>query len=71
MSKAKSQPVSFKEKLTRLEEISVQLENEDLEIEQMIRIYEEGMKLSNECLTLLREAELKINEIKLNNSKTN
>lgn len=71
MAKAKTTPDSFKEKLARLESISDQLENEDLEIEQMIQIYEEGMKLSNECLTLLKEAELKINEIKINNQKNN
>jgi len=70
MAKNKNLPGSFREKLARLESISDKLESEEMDIEEMIRLYEEGMKLSGECLRLLKEAELKINEIKLNYTKS-
>ena len=69
MTKTNNPPETFREKLSRLEAISEKLESEEMEIEDMIKVYEEGMNLSRECLTMLKDAELKINEIKLNNTK--
>lgn len=55
---------NFKEQLQRLTEITQLLENEDVEIEDSIKLYEEGINLSKELYQKLNEAELKITEIK-------
>lgn len=63
MSKNKSTK-SFEEKLKRLEQISEMLESGDVQLEESISIFEEGIKLSKECLTILENAELKITQLK-------
>ena len=55
---------SFEVKLHRLEEIAEELESEDIGIENAIELYEEGIKLSKECIATLKNAELKITELK-------
>ncbi|GJQ32091.1 MAG: hypothetical protein HBSAPP04_09300 [Ignavibacteriaceae bacterium] len=70
MSNPQNEVSHFKEKLKRIEEITSFLEDQDLDLEQAIKLYEEGMKLSQECLSSLQEAELKITELK-NSFKTN
>lgn len=55
---------SFELKLHRLEEIAENLEREDIGIEYAIALYEEGIKLSKECIDTLKNAELKITELK-------
>lgn len=63
---------TFEKKLERLEEISNLLEDENIGIEESIKLYEEGVKLSKICLKTLNEAELKISELKKElNSLTN
>jgi len=64
MSNNNSEVSQFKIKLERIEQISALLEDPDLDLEQAINLYEEGMKLSQECLTSLKQAELKITELK-------
>ncbi|NWF49244.1 MAG: exodeoxyribonuclease VII small subunit [Ignavibacteriaceae bacterium] len=56
---------NFESKLTRLEEISEKLESENIGLETSIELYEEGVKLSMECITALKNAELKITELKI------
>ncbi len=63
MAKKKSKS-SFEHDLERLEEISHILEEEDVELEKAISLFEEGVKLSKSCLVLLQNAELKITELK-------
>lgn len=63
MSKNKSTK-SFEDKLKRLEQISEMLESGDVQLEESISIFEEGIKLSKECLTILENAELKITQLK-------
>ncbi len=58
--------ISFENKINALEEIVSQLESADIPIEEMIRKYEEGMKLSIELKEFLEKAEQKIIEIKGN-----
>jgi len=70
MSKPENEVSRFKVKLERIEEITSLLEDQDIDLEQAIKLYEEGMKLSQECLVSLQEAELKITELK-NSFKTN
>jgi exodeoxyribonuclease VII small subunit len=55
---------SFEKCLSRLEEIAGLLENDDIELEDALQLYEEGINLSRECLTSLKNAELKITELK-------
>lgn len=70
MSNPGNEVSHFKEKLVRIEEITSLLEDQDLDLEEAIKLYEEGMRLSQECLTSLQKAELKITELK-NSFKTN
>ena len=51
---------SFEESLTKLEEIVAQLERGDLPLEDSVKIFEEGMRLSAECKKQLEEAEGKV-----------
>lgn len=64
MEKVNSDITAFKIKLDRIEEISELLEDQDLDLEQAIKLYEEGMILSQECLKSLQAAEVKITELK-------
>ncbi|MCA2004749.1 MAG: exodeoxyribonuclease VII small subunit [Ignavibacterium sp.] len=68
MTKVKSNK-SFEEKLKRLEQISELLESGDVQLEESINLFEEGIKLSKECLLILENAELKITKLKKEVSK--
>lgn len=52
--------VSFEETMSKLEEIAAELEKGDLNLEESVSKFEEGMKLSKECSNLLEEAEKRI-----------
>jgi exodeoxyribonuclease VII small subunit len=64
MKKTDNDITAFKIKLERIEQISQLLEDQDLDLEQAIKLYEEGMVLSKECLNSLQAAEVKITELK-------
>ncbi len=51
---------SFEESLTKLEGIVGQLERGDLSLEESVRLFEEGTRLSSECRKQLEEAEGKV-----------
>ncbi len=55
---------TFEKKIIRLEEISNLLEAEDTQLEDAIKLFEEGIELSKDCLLSLKNAELKITELK-------
>lgn len=63
MSKKKTNE-TFEDKLTRLEEIAASLESGVLGLENSIQLFDEGVKLSKECLSILNNAELKITKLK-------
>lgn len=63
MAKKKSKS-TFEQDLIRLEEIRRILEEDNVELEESISLFEEGVKLSKSCLKTLKEAELKITELK-------
>ena len=50
----------FEEVLGRLDEIVKSLEKGDLPLEESLKIFEEGVKLSKTCLKILDEAEKKV-----------
>jgi exodeoxyribonuclease VII small subunit len=50
----------FEEHLTQLETVVERLERGDLTLEESVRLFEEGMKLSQSCKVELEQAEGKI-----------
>ena len=72
MSPAKKNTQSIESRLTELETILEELESGDLELDQALKKFEQGVKLSRECQKTLEDAELKIkilmdNELKETN----
>jgi len=59
----------FEECLQRLEEIVLQLERGDLPLEQALKLFEEGVGLSNSCRKELDEAEGKVEILLKHNGK--
>lgn len=70
MSKKKASD-NFEDKLARLEEITTSLEKSDIGLEDSIQLFEEGVKLSKECLSVLEKAELKVTILKKDLSEIN
>lgn len=52
--------MDFEKKLSRLEDIVAKMESGDLSLEDSLKFFEEGVKLSRECNTQLTEAEQKV-----------
>jgi exodeoxyribonuclease VII small subunit len=63
MSK-KHQNNNFEKDLKRLEEISVLLEKDAVDLEEALNLYEEGIEISRSCISALKKAELRITELK-------
>ena len=57
---AKGKEASFEEALKQLEAIVARLESGDAKLEESIRLFEEGMRLSGICQKRLDEADKKI-----------
>jgi len=55
--------MDFEKKLVRLEEIVQKMEKGDLALEESLKLFEEGVKLSRECHTQLNEAEVKVKKL--------
>ncbi len=64
MPKKNSTKDNFETKIHKLEEISEQLESEEIGLDEAIKLYEEGIELSKDCLSTLKNAELKVTELK-------
>lgn len=52
--------LKFETALTRLEETVSALEKGDLSLEEALKVFEEGIRLSKSCMKTLSEAEKKI-----------
>ena len=52
--------VKFEQAMARLEAIVADLEKGDLSLDESLKIFEEGVRLSKNCLKVLEEAERKI-----------
>lgn len=61
--------VNFEKSITELENIVKTLESGNLSLDEMIKLFERGMKLSASCNKLLDEAEIKINILMKNNGE--
>ena len=51
---------NFEEHLTQLEKVVEKLERGDLTLDESVRLFEDGMKLSGECKQELEQAEGRI-----------
>ncbi len=51
---------SFEEQMENLEKIVAELENGNLNLDESVNKFEEGIKISKECNKILEEAEKKI-----------
>ena len=58
--------INFEEAMKRLEQITVELEKGDLSLDESVKKFEEGIKLSKECNKILEDSEKRIN-ILINN----
>ena len=61
---AKKKENSFEDAVNRLQEISELLEKEGIELEESIKLYEEGIDLVKICNKTLKDAELKVTDLK-------
>ncbi len=52
--------IDFESGLKRLQEIVKSLERQDLSLEEAVKLFEEGMKLSNKCMQILEHAERRV-----------
>ncbi len=59
-----SEEVSFTKSLKKLREITQKLEKGDLELDDALKLYEEGIDLHKKCADKLDNAKLKFEEIK-------
>ena len=54
---------TIEEALKRLEDIAEKLEDPDLDLDQAVRLYEEGLQLYERCAKKLDAAELRITQL--------
>lgn len=55
-----TQKQSFETNLKELEEVVKKLEEKEISLEEMLTLYEKGIRLTKECTVALDEAEQKI-----------
>lgn len=60
---AEKERLSFEEALKKLESIVEQLEDEEITLEDSVKLYEEGVKMAQFCNTVLEDAELRIEQV--------
>ena len=60
MSKTNSQKKTIEESLSALEKLVEELGNGELELDEALKKFEQGVKLSRECQKKLQETEMKI-----------
>lgn len=62
--------VRFEKAMARLDEIVQSLEKGDLSLEDSLKVFEEGIKLSQVCMAKLDEAEKKVEILMKDKGKT-
>jgi exodeoxyribonuclease VII small subunit len=63
MKKQKDISGSFESMMHRLEEIVDSLEGGTVPLEQSMKLYEEGVNLSKQCIDKLHESEIKLKKL--------
>jgi len=61
--KSKEKNLDFEKSLAKLEDIITSLEDGDLPLNESIKTFEEGVKLTKHCQELLTKAELKVQKL--------
>jgi exodeoxyribonuclease VII small subunit len=61
--------LNYEQALAELEEIVQQLENQSLELDVTLKMFERGKLLIQRCQMLLDQAELKVRNLSVENSK--
>lgn len=59
--------LTFEQAYQKLEKIAEQLNSNDISLDESIKLYEEGIKLSNFCTQALKNAKQKIETLKNGN----
>jgi exodeoxyribonuclease VII small subunit len=60
MTMATKKSFPFEDSLSKLEELVERMENGDLSLEDSLKSFEEGIKLTRECQSALKSAEQKV-----------
>ena len=60
MTKKDKQDFNFESALKNLEQLVSSMENGELSLEDSLKAFEKGIKLTRECQTALKEAEQKV-----------
>jgi exodeoxyribonuclease VII small subunit len=55
--------MDFEKKLTRLEEIVQKMEKGELALDESLKLFEEGVKLSRDCHSQLTKAEAQVKKL--------
>lgn len=63
--------LTFQEAMKRLDEIVNQLNSSQLELEEAMKLFEEGLKLSKQCEEQLKSFENKMNELIIKEGEDN
>lgn len=63
---ARKKTPTFEEGLERLEAIASQMERGELSLDELLKLYEDGMKLSAELTQKLDEANGRMQEVRMN-----
>jgi exodeoxyribonuclease VII small subunit len=62
--------LNYEQALSELEKIVQQLENQSLELDVTLKMFERGKLLIQRCQSLLDHAELKVRQLSVENPKT-
>ena len=63
---AEKKEMSFEEKLKRLDEVVAKIEGEELPLQEVLSLYQEGKTLIKELQGELKEAEEKVGDLAVN-----
>ena len=69
-SEGNVEKLSYEKALAELEEIVQELENQSLELDASLKLFERGKILLNHCQQLLDQAELKVRELTIEKTKS-
>ncbi|MBT3532155.1 MAG: exodeoxyribonuclease VII small subunit [Gammaproteobacteria bacterium] len=70
MSKKKQDSFDFEQALESLEELVSAMEEGELSLEDSLKAFEEGIKLTRDCQTALKNAEQKVKMLTSDNGDT-
>lgn len=65
----KKQPLDFEQSLASLESIVSRMEQGDLSLEESLAAFEEGIKLTRECQSILDNAVQKVQVLSIENNQ--